>query len=56
MPSDAVAGKRGQRIADGAVSEDGLVSGTYLHGLFDSNDFTRTLINALRAQRLAAAG
>ncbi|MCL5498525.1 cobyric acid synthase [Escherichia coli] len=43
--------KEGQRIADGAVSEDGLVSGTYLHGLFDSNDFTRTLINTLRVRK-----
>lgn len=43
--------KEGQSIADGAVSEDGLVFGTYLHGLFDSNDFTRTLINALRARK-----
>jgi adenosylcobyric acid synthase len=43
--------KEGQSIADGAVSEDGLVFGTYLHGLFDSNDFTRTLINTLRARK-----
>lgn len=43
--------KEGQSIADGAVSKDGLVFGTYLHGLFDSNDFTRTLVNTLRARK-----
>jgi adenosylcobyric acid synthase len=43
--------KEGVRMADGAISEDGLVFGTYLHGLFDSDAFTRTLINALRIRK-----
>ncbi|WP_437888796.1 cobyric acid synthase [Phytobacter sp. V91] len=43
--------KEGVLIADGAVSENGLVFGTYLHGLFDSDAFTRTFINALRARK-----
>lgn len=36
---------------DGAVSPDGSVMGTYLHGVFDSNNFTRPLLNALRKKR-----
>lgn len=43
--------KDGQRVADGAVSDDGQVFGTYLHGLFDSDRFTRTVINALRVRK-----
>ncbi len=43
--------KEGQRIADGAVSSDGQVFGTYLHGLFDSDAFTRSLINSLRQRK-----
>ena len=34
-------------IADGAVSEDGRVAGTYLHGIFDNDEFRRQLINHL---------
>lgn len=36
---------------DGAVSADGLVLGTYLHGLFDHDGFRRGLVNALRTRR-----
>lgn len=43
--------KAGQRVADGAVSDDGQVFGTYLHGLFDSDAFTRGLINSLRQRK-----
>ncbi|MDN8599670.1 cobyric acid synthase [Citrobacter sp. S2-9] len=43
--------KNGQHVADGAVTEDGLAFGTYLHGLFDSDDFTRALINGLRVRK-----
>jgi len=38
-------------IPDGAISEDGLVLGTYLHGLFDSDTFTRGIINSLRQRK-----
>ena len=37
--------------ADGAVSADGLVIGTYIHGIFDDDDFRRCLLNRLRVQR-----
>lgn len=43
--------KAGQRVADGAVSDDGQVFGTYLHGLFDSDAFTRAFINGLRQRK-----
>lgn len=36
---------------DGAVSEDGCVLGTYLHGLFDSGEFTRSLLDSLRQRK-----
>lgn len=43
--------KNGQAIADGAVSEEGQVMGTYLHGLFDNDAFTRALIDSLRHRK-----
>jgi adenosylcobyric acid synthase len=36
---------------DGAKSEDGLVWGTYLHGVFDAPLFRRVFLNALRKRR-----
>lgn len=47
--------KNGGTVADGAVSDDGLVFGTYLHGLFDSNAFTRAVVDGLRARKGLAA-
>lgn len=38
-------------VADGTVSDDGLAWGTYLHGLFDNDTFTRTLVDSLRARK-----
>ncbi|MBJ3590979.1 cobyric acid synthase [Salmonella enterica subsp. enterica serovar Saintpaul] len=43
--------KDGGSVADGAVSHDGLAFGTYLHGLFDSDQFTRALVNGLRTRK-----
>jgi len=36
---------------DGAVSSDGLVWGTYLHGIFECPGFRRSWLNTLRAKR-----
>ncbi|KEO81794.1 cobyric acid synthase [Tumebacillus flagellatus] len=36
---------------DGAVSADGRVFGTYLHGLFQNRAFTRDFLNSLRVQK-----
>ncbi|MBE3587152.1 MAG: cobyric acid synthase [Thermoanaerobacteraceae bacterium] len=36
---------------DGAVREDGLVFGTYIHGLFDADGFRRQFINTLRIRK-----
>lgn len=33
---------------DGAVSEDGMVYGTYLHGIFDGSEFRRSFLNKVR--------
>ncbi|MGQ9896301.1 MAG: cobyric acid synthase [Acidobacteriota bacterium] len=38
----------GERILDGAMSSDGQVIGTYLHGIFDHDDFRHHFIAALR--------
>lgn len=43
--------KDGCNVVDGAVTADGLAFGTYLHGLFDSDDFTRALVNGLRERK-----
>lgn len=36
---------------DGALNHDGSVAGSYLHGLFDQNLFTRSLLNQLRQNK-----
>lgn len=36
---------------DGAVSADGSVLGSYLHGLFDNGEFTRSLLDCLRQRK-----
>ncbi len=36
---------------DGAVSDDGNVIGSYLHGIFDNDEFRLGLINRLRKNK-----
>ena len=44
-------------VLDGAVSRDGRVFGTYLHGLFDNDSFRSAFLNRIRrAKGLARAG
>ena len=38
-------------MMDGALSADGLVIGTYIHGIFDDDTFRRTFLNRLRIRR-----
>lgn len=38
-------------VVEGAVSEDRRVFGTYLHGVFDSAEFTRALLNEIRKEK-----
>ena len=38
-------------ISDGAVSADGRVFGTYLHGIFDNASFRTTFLNRIRRQK-----
>jgi adenosylcobyric acid synthase len=41
----------GASYEDGAVSGDGLVTGTYVHGLFDDDAFRAAAVGALRSRR-----
>lgn len=45
--------RSGEKVSlpDGAVSGDGLVMGTYIHGVFDNDAFRRHVINALRLKK-----
>ncbi len=43
------------QLYDGAVNSDGSVWGTYLHGLFDNDDFRNKLLAAVRNRRGLAA-
>ena len=45
------AGGTKDAVPDGAISADGLVAGSYIHGVFDDDDFRRGLLNRLRVQR-----
>ncbi len=40
---------RDLEVLDGAVSPDGRVFGTYLHGIFDNDTFRRSFLNRIRA-------
>ncbi len=55
-PSDSafkLTQRSGKPVAflDGAVSSDGLVLGTYLHGIFDNDFLRRHIINVLRERK-----
>jgi len=39
------------KISDGAVSPDGMVFGTYLHGIFDNDEFRNAFLNRIRMDK-----
>ena len=39
------------RREEGLVSANGLVFGTYIHGIFDHDEFRRDVLNALRIRK-----
>lgn len=41
-------------VDDGVVSPNGLIMGTYLHGIFDNDRYRRALLNALRQRKQLA--
>ena len=38
-------------IAEGTCRKDGLVFGTYIHGVFDHDEFRRAVLNAIRVRK-----
>lgn len=38
-------------MPDGVVSDNGLVLGTYIHGIWDDDDYRRTILNVLRGKK-----
>ena len=48
-----VTGRAGQPCQNpaGAARKDGLAWGTYIHGLFDNDEFRRQFLNGLRKQK-----
>jgi adenosylcobyric acid synthase len=52
-PAFRIMSRSGEPVAynDGGVSADGLVMGTYIHGIFDNDSFRRAVINALRQRK-----
>lgn len=49
-PGSGIAGQQDE-LLDGAVRDDGLVWGTYIHGLFDQPAFRRAWLNRLRIRK-----
>jgi adenosylcobyric acid synthase len=52
-PFAVITSRSGQvvEVTDGAVSRDGRVFGTYLHGLFDNDQFRGSLLNRIRREK-----
>ena len=50
-PVFLIRGKGGKMHSDGALSEDGRIWGTYMHGVFDSDSFRRDFLNRIRREK-----
>jgi adenosylcobyric acid synthase len=57
-PAFKIIERLGQKVEveDGAISTDGRVWGTYLHGLFDNDGFRRRFIDSLRKNKGLLSG
>jgi adenosylcobyric acid synthase len=57
-PAFRIIERLGQKaeVEDGAISTDGRVWGTYLHGLFDNDGFRRRFIDSLRKNKGLLSG
>ena len=53
QPAFSIVQRSGEPVesADGVVSDNGLVLGTYLHGIFDNDEFRRSVLDALRLRK-----
>lgn len=53
QPAFTITCRSGQAVTqdDGVVRPDGLVMGTYIHGIFDNDEFRRAVVNALRNRK-----
>ncbi|HWR28532.1 MAG TPA: cobyric acid synthase [Negativicutes bacterium] len=53
FPAFSILQRSGQPVAfdDGFVSADGLVMGTYIHGIFENDGYRRSLLDALRVRK-----
>ena len=53
QPAFTIRQRSGEAIrhADGFVSGDGLVMGTYIHGIFDNDGYRRAILDALRVRK-----
>ena len=58
QPAFKIIERLGQKVEveDGAISTDGRVWGTYLHGLFDNDGFRRSFIDSLRKNKGLLSG
>ena len=52
-PAFTIVQRSGEAVAfeDGCVSADGLVMGTYIHGIFENDGYRRSLLDALRQRK-----
>jgi adenosylcobyric acid synthase len=53
LPAFTLTSRSGEavRLSDGAISADGRVFGTYLHGIFDNDYLRRHIINTIRREK-----
>jgi adenosylcobyric acid synthase len=52
-PLTRISSRLGQAVdvEDGAISEDGKIFGTYIHGIFDTQSFTEQFLNVIRREK-----